>query len=157
MYPRRKEKNKPLFSLQSPSPEALNSNRSPQPELDPPTQGNASTFDVDLLIALIKGNRSCFTWYLIQDFVSYHHLHQLFRASVINLSSKYIPTHISEALSPPQWNKARLKKCWPLKKNGTSIDNFPKEKCIVGCKWVFTIKHNLDDTIQRDKTRLVRN
>ena len=31
----------------------------------------------------------------------------------------------------------------------------PKEKKIVGCKWIFTIKYKADETIERYKARLV--
>jgi hypothetical protein len=31
----------------------------------------------------------------------------------------------------------------------------PNEKKVVGCKWVFTIKHKADDYVDRYKTRLV--
>ena len=31
----------------------------------------------------------------------------------------------------------------------------PKEKKIIGCKWVFTIQYNADDTLERYKAQLV--
>ena len=43
-----------------------------------------------------------------------------------------------------------------LKKNETwERCTLPKEKRIVGCKWVFSIKYYADGTIKRYKARLV--
>ncbi|KAM2306236.1 hypothetical protein ACFXTH_025703 [Malus domestica] len=43
-----------------------------------------------------------------------------------------------------------------LQKNGTwSVESLPQGKRPVGCKWVFTIKHKADGTIDRYKARLV--
>lgn len=43
-----------------------------------------------------------------------------------------------------------------LKKNGTwEIVELPREKKIVGCKWVFTIKSKADGNVERYKARLV--
>lgn len=43
-----------------------------------------------------------------------------------------------------------------LEKNGTwKMVNLPKDKKLVGCKWVFTIKYKADGPIERYKVRLV--
>jgi hypothetical protein len=43
-----------------------------------------------------------------------------------------------------------------LRKNGTwDLVSLPGGKKSVGCKWVFTIKHNADGTVERYKARLV--
>ncbi|RVW98483.1 Retrovirus-related Pol polyprotein from transposon RE1 [Vitis vinifera] len=43
-----------------------------------------------------------------------------------------------------------------LEKNGTwEISELPKGKRPVGCKWIFTVKHNPDGSINRFKARLV--
>src|SRR2546427_10655014 len=43
-----------------------------------------------------------------------------------------------------------------LEKNGTwEKCRIPKGKRPVGCKWVFTVKHRADGTIERYKARLV--
>ena len=35
------------------------------------------------------------------------------------------------------------------------IVNLPKEKKLVGCRWIFTLKYNTDGTLDRHKARLV--
>ena len=43
-----------------------------------------------------------------------------------------------------------------LKKNGTwEICSLLKGVVLVGCNWVFTVKHKLDGTVERFKARLV--
>ena len=43
-----------------------------------------------------------------------------------------------------------------LQKNGTwSVESLPQGNRLVGCKWVFMIKHKADRTIDRYKARLV--
>jgi len=42
-----------------------------------------------------------------------------------------------------------------LEKKTWDLVSLPRGKKIVGCKWVFTIKHIDDETIERYKTRLV--
>lgn len=47
--------------------------------------------DLDILVALRKGKRTCPTRYPIQIFVSYHSLSLVYRAFVLQLSSEHIP------------------------------------------------------------------
>ena len=43
-----------------------------------------------------------------------------------------------------------------LEKNGTwEISELPEGKRPVGCKWIFSVKHNLDGSINRFKAQLV--
>ena len=49
-----------------------------------------------------------------------------------------------------------VKEMQALSKNNTwELVSLPNGKKPVGCKWVFTIKHNADGTIERYKARLV--
>lgn len=35
------------------------------------------------------------------------------------------------------------------------LTHFPPNKRVVGCKWVYKVKHNADGTVERFKARLV--
>jgi hypothetical protein len=72
------------------------------------------------------------------------------------LSSTHIPGDIREALSSPEWSQAIMTEMEALNKNHTwSLVPLPKGKRTVGCRWVFSIKHKADGTIERYKARLV--
>ena len=67
-----------------------------------------------------------------------------------------IPNSIQEALKNLEWRKAVSKEIRALEKNDTwVISDLSHGKKPVGCKWIFTIKHKVDGSIERSKTRLV--
>nr|CAN77272.1 hypothetical protein VITISV_018551 [Vitis vinifera] len=72
------------------------------------------------------------------------------------LDSVQVPNSIQEALKNPEWRKAVSEEIKALEKNGTRvISDLPHGKKPVGCKWIFTIKHKVDGSIERLKARLV--
>ncbi|KAK1414103.1 hypothetical protein QVD17_29844 [Tagetes erecta] len=78
------------------------------------------------------------------------------QAFTTSLYSEQIPASIKQALESKEWREAMKTEMDALNKNDTW------EKCIlphgkktVGCRWVFTIKHKPDGTIERYKARLV--
>jgi len=59
-------------------------------------------------------------------------------------------------LPDPRWTKAIFYEMAALeKKNTWDLVSLPRGKKILGWKWVFTIKHSVDGTIERYKARLV--
>uniref|UniRef100_A0A2N9I543 Retrovirus-related Pol polyprotein from transposon RE1 n=1 Tax=Fagus sylvatica TaxID=28930 RepID=A0A2N9I543_FAGSY len=69
--------------------------------------------------------------------------------------SKDLPI-IPEALDDPNWKLAVLEEMNALRKNGTwELVDLPRDKKIVGCKWVFSVKYRVDGSIVRYKARLV--
>lgn len=81
-------------------------------------------------------------------------LSQEAKSFVTALCSEQTPSTTQEALKSREWKEAMETNMEALKKNDT------KEKCAlppgkkpVGCRWVFSIKHN--GTIERYKARLV--
>ena len=57
-------------------------------------------------------------------------------------------------LKVPDWKAVILEEVRALEKNGTwEISELPK--CPVGCQWIFTVKHNVDGSVNRFKARLV--
>ena len=78
------------------------------------------------------------------------------RAFLTFILAEDIPKTVHEASKKGEWREAMKTEMEALKKNETW------EKCIlptgkkpVGCRWVFTIKHQADGTIERYKARLV--
>lgn len=67
-----------------------------------------------------------------------------------------MPRNIQEALDDPNWKVAVLEEMNALRKNNTwEIVDLPRDKKIVGCKWVFSVKYKADGSIERYKARLV--
>ena len=63
---------------------------------------------------------------------------------------------MQEAFTVPRWKKAIFEEIGALKKNDTwELVNLPFGKRPVGCEWVFIVKHNADETVERYKARLV--
>ena len=75
---------------------------------------------------------------------------------VHRLSSHHVPSIVQEALSNPKWSQAIKAEMEALEKSKTwALVPLLKGKKIVGCKWVFSIKHKVDGSIERYKARLV--
>ncbi|RVW73563.1 Retrovirus-related Pol polyprotein from transposon RE1 [Vitis vinifera] len=78
------------------------------------------------------------------------------KAFVYVFSSSQIPTGVQEALFDPKWTQAIKEEVGALLKNNTwTIVPLLEGKKVVGCKWVFSIKHKADGTVERYKARLV--
>ncbi|GMP35916.1 hypothetical protein CsSME_00008192 [Camellia sinensis var. sinensis] len=109
------------------------------------------SIDLDVPIAKRKGVRSC-TQHPISQFVSYSHLSSSYRAFVSNISSVSIPNHFQDALAISEWKLAMIEEMKALRKNGTwELTELPTGKRPVGCKWVYTVKHKADGSIERYK------
>lgn len=114
-----------------------------------------TTNDLDVPIVLRNGVRSC-TQCPIFNFVGYNHLSDSVQAVVANLSSIEIPNSIHEALSIPKWKKAVEEEIRALNRNKTwQIGEKPKDKSIVGYKWMLSVKYKLDGLIEHYKAKLV--
>ena len=111
--------------------------------------------NLDIPIALRKGVRSC-TEHPIAKQVSYHRLSKSHNAFTTKISHLFIPKTIPEALKNPDWKSAVLEEMNALRNDRTwKLVDLPREKKIVGCKWVFTIKCRANGSVERYKARLV--
>ena len=96
--------------------------------------------DLDIPIVIRKGTRTC-TQRPIAKYLSYHRLSKNYRAFISNVSNLFIPRTIKEAISEPNWKLAINEEMNALKRNGTwEVVSLPRDKKIVGCKWVFIVK-----------------
>ena len=66
------------------------------------------------------------------------------------------PTCFEEAIGNAKWEKAMNEEMAALDENETwDLVPLPKSKNVIGCKWVYKVKHNSDGTVSRYKARLV--
>ena len=73
-----------------------------------------------------------------------------------HLNTSTISKTANEALDSKEWREAMKVEMDALEKNETwELVELPKEKKLVGCKWVFTVKYKADGTLERYKARLV--
>jgi hypothetical protein len=114
--------------------------------------------DSNMPITLRKSTRACPSIYRypISNYVSSHRLSPSCKAFANQFSSMSIPKNLQDALNSPRWKAAMVEEMEALQKNSTwKLVELPKDKKTVGCKWVFTVKHKADGSIERFKTRLV--
>ena len=114
--------------------------------------------ELDLPIALRKGTRECTRrpLYPLSNFVSYKNLSPCLHAFVTQLSHVEIPKSIKDAMQVPEWKDVVLEEMRALEKNQTwELIDMPKEKRIVGCKWMFTVNFKSNGSLERYKAHLV--
>ena len=74
----------------------------------------------------------------------------------MSLFSHVEPNTYSEAVKHDCWRKTIQCEISALESNQTwETALLPKNKVVIGCKWVFKIKYKADGTIERYKARLV--
>ncbi|KAK9093997.1 hypothetical protein Scep_025466 [Stephania cephalantha] len=106
-------------------------------------------------IALEKKRENSYT-ISMKDFIYYGKLSSEYRAYVSNIDQVSIPITVQEALATPEWKKTTYEEIRALEKNNTwEITTLPPGKRTVGCRWLFTVKHNADGSVERLKARLV--
>ncbi|XP_076951121.1 uncharacterized protein LOC143624310 [Bidens hawaiensis] len=78
------------------------------------------------------------------------------KAFTSSLYTEQIPTSVEQGLKSKNWTDAMDTEMKALMKNNTwEKCDLPTGKKPVGCRWVFSIKHKPDGTIERYKARLV--
>ncbi|KAI9194923.1 hypothetical protein LWI28_010161 [Acer negundo] len=94
--------------------------------------------------------------YPIKNYVSYEGLSSDIYSFIANISEIQVPKDIHEALRSPEWKKAVYDEMKALEKNQTwEMSALPSGKRIVGCKWIFTVKHKAVGSVERFKAQLV--
>jgi hypothetical protein len=127
---------------------------------------NLTSPSIDQPIALRKARRHMDVPSRLKDRVGYKHdiakvvnyercsaILKSFLASLDNIS---VPKKWKEAIDDSKWKSSMLEEMDALEKNNTwELVNLPPGKELVGCKWVYTVKHNPDGKVERYKARLV--
>ena len=76
--------------------------------------------------------------------------------SIHNVSRDIEPLSYEEEILNPAWQLAMTQESDALYTNDTwELVKLPIGKNVIGCKWVYKIKHKIDGTIERFKARLV--
>ena len=66
------------------------------------------------------------------------------------------PTCFDDAVGNAKWEKAMDEEMAALYENETwDLVSLPESKNVIGCKWVYKVKHNSDGSVSRYKARLV--
>ena len=86
--------------------------------------------------------------------MSNHRLSESNKSFVNQLSTVSIPNNVQEALADLRWKDAMNEEMKSLQKNETwELVDRPPGKKPVGCRWVNTVKHKVDGTIEHFKAR----
>ena len=112
----------------------------------------------DFLIAPRKGTRSCVKHipFAMASYLNYQNVPPQSKTFLTHIQAITIPKNSHEALSNAQWKAAMDDEMKALLKNDTwEMVDLPREKKIVGCKWVYTLKYKSDGSLDRYKARLV--
>ena len=141
----------PSFESESPS-----SPLSPIPApLSPPPSPPPPVSDLDLPIALRKGTRQC-TQYPIAHHVSPARLSPSYQSLALAVLTESIPKSYIEALQVPAWKAAMdVEYAAFIQRETWTLVPRPLDANVVSCKWVYSLKYNLDGSIARYKARLV--
>ncbi|WVZ14716.1 hypothetical protein V8G54_012282 [Vigna mungo] len=92
----------------------------------------------------------------LASIISYKKLAAPYYRFIMQISTNIEPRSYSEASKYPHWVRAMDDELAALARNDTwEITDLPADKTVVGCKWVFKIKHKADGSIERYKARLV--
>jgi hypothetical protein len=99
--------------------------------------------------------RSTQTKYHVQrlrydGFVVYHYTY------MVRVIHEVEPTCFEHAIGNPKWDNAMDEEMAALDGNVTwELVALPKDKKTIECKWVYTVKHNVDGCVNKYKARLV--
>ena len=111
--------------------------------------------DLGRPIAERKGVRSCIQ-HPLHYYLAYTSLSPTYMAFITSLDQIHIPNSVQKALRVPESRVATLEELRALKKNGTwPLTNLQLGKRTVGCKWIFSVKHKANGSVERFKARLV--
>jgi hypothetical protein len=66
------------------------------------------------------------------------------------------PENFEESMKEESWRKAMEDEIEVIKKNRTwKLVDRPQDKEIIGVKWIYKVKYNVNGSVQRNKARLV--
>lgn len=94
--------------------------------------------------------------YPLHSVLSYHKLSPSHLHYTLSITNAIEPQTYKQAIKSQQWIDAMNNELQALTTNNTwSLTTLPKDKVVIGCRWVYRIKHKADGTLERYKARLV--
>ena len=145
-YVRKKNKQQTVIPQPQTTNEDTNSSGNPRKDLRPERERREN-----LPVALRKEPKTCVKplSYEILDFLAY-------KGFLTNLSQLVIPKTVEEALIYHHWRSAMNEEMKALTINKTwDVVERIKDKKLLGCRWIFTVKYKSDGSLERYKARLV--
>ncbi|KAJ1704358.1 hypothetical protein LUZ63_004137 [Rhynchospora breviuscula] len=94
--------------------------------------------------------------YPITDHVTCSKFSMRHRKFLAAVTKEKEPEFYGEAMKQKQWREAMQTEIEALERNHTwTIEELPKGKIAIGCKWVYRVKYHSDGRVERYKARLV--
>jgi hypothetical protein len=92
----------------------------------------------------------------VAKFITYERCSSSYKGFVASLNCTSIPKKWEDAMRDPKWKVAMLEEMSALEKNKTwELVELPYSNEAVGCKWIYTVKHNPEGKVEQFKARLV--
>lgn len=92
----------------------------------------------------------------IANVIDYQSISPTYRSYLTKFSQEREPLSYKEALQDSRWIRAMQDEIQSLENNHTwELVELPKDKRVIGCKWVYKIKYKADGEDDRFKARLV--
>ncbi|KAH9669827.1 retrovirus-related pol polyprotein from transposon RE2 [Citrus sinensis] len=96
------------------------------------------------------------TRYPLANYISYHRYKPAYKSFIAQISHLTEPKSYSEVVVLLEWQAAMRSELQALQENGNwSLTSLSAGKTLIGCRWVYKIKHKSDGSIKRYKARLV--
>ena len=96
------------------------------------------------------------TLYPLSSVLSYKKFSPSYYMCLLAHSLETEPKTFKEAMASDVWKATVNDELQEMEANRTwDVVSLPKDKIVVGCRWIHTIKYKADCTIERPKSRLV--
>jgi len=90
--------------------------------------------------------------YPIENFVFYENLAHSFKHFICSIDRNKEPNTFEEAIKNSDWRAVMNDEISGLNRNHTwTLTTLPNSKTVIGCKWIYKIKYEADESTYRCK------